>query len=63
MKKDFKNKTENELVQALSEKRNALRTFRFAIAGSKTRNMKEGKGVKKEIARILTELNKRKASA
>lgn len=54
--KEFKNKTENELKGILNEKRVALRNFRFGIAGSKVRNVKEGKGIKKDIARILTEL-------
>jgi ribosomal protein L29 len=54
---EFKNKTENELKSFLNEKRVALRNFRFGVAGSKVRNVKEGKGLKKDIARILTELN------
>jgi len=47
-----------DLVKALYEKRETLRTFRFGEAGSKTRNVKEGVATRKEIARILTELNK-----
>ncbi len=38
----------------LGEKRLALRNFRFSVAGSNTRNVKEGKSLKKDIARILT---------
>jgi ribosomal protein L29 len=55
----FKNNTEKELVNLISEKRAALHTFRFGIAGSKTRNVKEGKTLKKDIARIMTELTAR----
>jgi len=47
-----------DLVKALYEKREALRAFRFGEAGSKTRNVKEGVGVRRDIARIMTELNK-----
>ena len=54
MKKEFVNKTEKELNLILSDKRLALRNFRFSVAGSNVRNVKEGKGLKKEIARILT---------
>ncbi len=55
--KDFKNKTEKELKALLAEKRVALRNFRFSIAGSKIKNVKEGYGLRKDIARILTLVN------
>lgn len=50
-------KNEKDLIKTLAEKRKALQTFRFNISGSKTRNVKEGRGLRKEIARILTTLN------
>jgi ribosomal protein L29 len=53
-------KSEKDLAKELTEKREALRVIRFGIAGSKNRNVKEAKGLKKEVARILTELNSRK---
>lgn len=53
-------KSEKDLAKELTEKREALRVIRFGIAGSKNRNVKETKGLKKEVARILTELNSRK---
>ena len=56
-KKDFTTKTPKELATLLSEKQVALRTFRFALAGSNTRNVKEGMVLKKDIARINTILN------
>jgi len=56
---EFKDKKENELVKTLEDKRLALKNFRFGIAGSKTRNVKEGRVLRKDIARILTELNKK----
>lgn len=52
---DYKGKNDKELDKALIEKRTALRSFRFGLAGSKVRNVKEGRNIKKEIAQILTE--------
>jgi len=54
--KEFKGKTSNELVKVLIEKRNALQAFRLGNAGSKTKNVKEGRMLRKDIARIMTEL-------
>jgi len=54
---EFKNKEKNELRKLLKDKKEALRNFRFGIAGSKTRNVKEGNALKKDIARIMTILN------
>lgn len=55
--KDLKNKNTKELQNLLGEKQVALRTFRFGIAGSNVRNVKEGSKIRKEIARIKTILN------
>lgn len=57
--KDLNKKTEKELEKMLFEKREALRGFRFGSSGSKTKNVKEGFNIKKDIARILTELRDR----
>lgn len=51
--------TTSELEKALTQKRTELREFRFNVAGAKTRNVKEGRDIRKEIARILTQLNAR----
>lgn len=56
---DLTNKKEKELASLLEEKREALRKFRFGISGSKTRNVREGRNIRKEIARVLTEQNRR----
>ena len=58
-KQDFNKKTDKELKVILSEKKVALSAFRFGIAGSKTRNVKEGSLLRKDIARIMTVLNKK----
>jgi ribosomal protein L29 len=60
---EFKNKTTEDLNKALAEKRKALSTFRFNISGSRTKNVKEGRNTRKDIARILTELNSQKKNA
>ncbi len=60
MTKELKKKTVDDLMKDLREKREGLRAFRFAIQGSKARNVKEGKALRKEIAQTLTELNTRK---
>ena len=57
-KTNYTNKSKEDLVKALYEKREALRQFRFGLAGSKTRNVKEGANLRKEISRIMTELNR-----
>jgi ribosomal protein L29 len=56
--KDLINKTEKELKALLSEKKEALRVFRFAMSGGKVKNLKEGQALKKLIAQIMTLLNK-----
>ena len=55
--KDLIKKTEAELETMLSEKREALRKFRFGVSGSKIKNTKEGHNLRKEIAQILTVIN------
>jgi len=59
MQKNFSNKSIKELQTMISEKRNALRNFRFSVSGSNARNVKEGKNTRKDIARILTILNEK----
>jgi ribosomal protein L29 len=49
-----------ELKKALMDKREALRAFRFGSAGSKKKDVKEGAKHRKDIARIMTELQKLK---
>ncbi len=51
-----------ELTKSLNEKRLSVRQFRFDITGSKVKNIKDGANMRKEVARILTEINKRHAN-
>lgn len=58
---EIKDKNEKDLLKMLREKQESLRTFRFGIAGSKVRNVREGRNTRKEIARIKTEFAKKSA--
>lgn len=58
-KTDYKGKAKEELNKSLIEKRKALRAARFGSAGSKSRNVKEYKNIRKDIARIMTEINRK----
>jgi ribosomal protein L29 len=60
--KDISNKTAADLNKMVAEKREALRVFRFGASGSKTKNVKQGREIRKDIARILTVLNTTKKS-
>ncbi|MBI2475781.1 MAG: 50S ribosomal protein L29 [Candidatus Taylorbacteria bacterium] len=57
MPKEFEDKSTVELERLLLEKREALRTFRFEMAGSKIKNVKAGRAIRTAIAQILTEIN------
>ncbi len=46
-----------DLAKLLAEKREALQKFRFGLSGSKVKNVKEGRMIRKEIARTLTQMN------
>ena len=54
-------KTQQDLRSELLEKRVLLREFRFGLTGSKTKNVKAGRNLRKDIARIETELTARRA--
>ena len=63
LKKNIAGKSAKDLHGMVAEKSTALRAFRFAVAGSNTRNVKEGKALKREIARIKTALNQKENTA
>ncbi|QQG38158.1 MAG: 50S ribosomal protein L29 [Candidatus Kaiserbacteria bacterium] len=60
---DYKDKNREDLLKVVSQKREALRLFRFGGAGSRTRNTREGRTLRKEIAQILTELRSREIAS
>lgn len=52
--KELKLKTEKELKQILNEFRDKLRDLRFKDANKQLKNIREIRGLKKTIARVLT---------
>ncbi|MEK7599346.1 MAG: 50S ribosomal protein L29 [Patescibacteria group bacterium] len=55
-KETLKENDQAELLRTLANSRERLRQFRFKSGQSKTKNVKEGRQVRREIARILTKL-------
>lgn len=57
-KDNLKGMKKGELEKNLVTLRETLRTIHFKSEGSRSKNVKEVAGLKKQIARTLTELNK-----
>lgn len=55
--KDFRRMKKDELLSLLTERQEFLRGLRLDLVAGKTKNIKEIKETKKDIARILTILN------
>jgi ribosomal protein L29 len=55
-KETYTDKNAEELMKLLVEKREELRTLRFAAAGARPKNSNAPATVRKEIARIMTVL-------
>lgn len=53
------NHTVEDLQKLAEDKREELRRLRFSASGSKNRNVKQGRTLRKEVARALTELTSR----
>ncbi|MDQ5911819.1 MAG: hypothetical protein QG568_31 [Patescibacteria group bacterium] len=47
-------KTQKDLLKLLVEKKDALQTFKLGNTKSKTKNVKEGRTIRKEIAQIMS---------
>jgi ribosomal protein L29 len=56
-KEILKENNQVQLKRMLADCRERLRQFRFKSGQSKTKNVKEGRAIRREIARILTKLN------
>jgi len=56
--KDFKKMEKKELMQILTKNREKLLQIRFDMVSGKNKNIKEIKEIKKDIARIMTLLDK-----
>lgn len=52
-----------ELRKLIAEKRESLRSFRFGGAGSRSRNTREGRNLRKEVARMLTAINAKRIAS
>ncbi|MEK7113867.1 MAG: 50S ribosomal protein L29 [Patescibacteria group bacterium] len=57
-KEDLKGMKEAELVKKLGELEESIRVLLFKAQGSKSKNVKEYNTLKKNIARVLTEMHK-----
>lgn len=55
----LKNHSVEDLNRLVAEKREELRSLRFSVAGSKNRNVKLARTLRKDVARGLTELRAR----
>ena len=55
---DLLNKSKKELSGLLAKKRHELIEFRFLVKQGQVKDNKKGRETKKDIARILTLLNK-----
>ena len=60
---DFSKQDNAELQKLLNDKREGLRKFRFSGAGSRSRNVREGRTLRHEVAQIMTELRARELAA
>jgi len=56
---EFKTATTEEIKKFESDKRDELRGLRFSASGSKNRNVKLARSLRRDIARSLTELTAR----
>ncbi len=59
-KADIVKAKDTELTKRIFEAKKEIQEFRFSSAGSREKNTKKARELKKEIARLNTELNKRK---
>ncbi len=61
-KQTLNDSTIEELHTAVEGGREELRSLRFSVAGSKNRDVKQVKKLRKDIARALTEITARRLS-
>lgn len=57
-KENLKEMKKDELTKKLTLLQENLRVLHFKAEGSKSKNVKENQALKKQIARVLTEINK-----
>jgi len=59
--KELRQKSGDDLSNMVKAGRASLRTFRFSISGSKTKNVREGRNTRRDLARTLTILKEKNA--
>ena len=59
-KENLKGMKKAELLKKLASLQEEVRVIRFKAEGSKSKNIKESATLRKEIARVMTELNNKK---
>lgn len=57
--REFLRMSKKQLQRVLDEKKEKLRQFRFDLTTGKVKNVREIRSTRKDIARILTLLNKK----
>ncbi len=62
MAKDIKKMKIEDIQKTLNESRKKLQEFRFAVSGSGSKNSMEGRDLKRDVARLLTELKARQTT-
>ncbi|MFA6586050.1 MAG: 50S ribosomal protein L29 [Candidatus Paceibacterota bacterium] len=62
-KENFKGMKMEELKKKLIDLEESIRVLRFKAQGSKSKNVKEHMTLKKQVARVLTEINKNNPSS
>ncbi len=60
--KEVREKIDSDLVAAARDFKNKLRSLRFDLASGKVKNVRQIHTIKKNIARIFTELTARSGS-
>lgn len=58
-KEDLKGMKKDELKKNLFELEEKMRVLRFKAEGAKSKNVKEHLTLKRQIARVLTEINRK----
>ena len=59
-KENLKGMKKDELKKKLADLQESIRVLKFKAEGSKSKNVKEYASIKKQVARVLTEINKKK---
>ena len=62
-KNENKTKSVEHLKKEVVDMQEKLRVIRFGGAGSRSRNVKEGRNLRREVARALTELRGREIAS